>query len=377
MPANFRSGYVEQGQPLGMITGEVNLTADNQLVSANPDSSTLYSLIRLSSDNTTAANRTFTLQAGVIAGQQLVLNFVSGASTTCQLADTGNAVLVAAWEPTQYDTLTLVWNEPNSVWQEVCRTSATGFPSIPLASAEIIVGNAGGVGAAVAMTGDIAITNGGVTSIATGAIVNADVSASAAIDYSKLAALASARLLVGSAGNVATAVDVTGDVTISDTGVTAIASGVVTVADMSAAVMREATGTLTAANIAAMNATPVELIAAPAAGLIHIIDEIELLHDYDTAAYADGGDISIEYGTSGVDISVIDVAWLQDTADSQLVLKPSACYSSSASTSSETNLLTSIAKPIQITNATAAFTGGDVANIVKYRIRYHTVTALV
>ena len=55
-----------------------------------------------------------------------------------------------------------------------------------------------------------------------GSIVNADVSASAAIAFSKLATLSSANILVGSAGNVATSVAVTGDVTIDNTGVTAI-----------------------------------------------------------------------------------------------------------------------------------------------------------
>lgn len=62
----------------------------------------------------------------------------------------------------------------------------------------------------------------------TGSIVNADIATGAAIAYNKLAALPSANVLVGSAGNVATAVAVTGDVTISNAGVTAIGSGKVT-----------------------------------------------------------------------------------------------------------------------------------------------------
>jgi hypothetical protein len=61
------------------------------------------------------------------------------------------------------------------------------FISTTLPSAQVLVGNGSNVATPVAMTGDIAITNGGVTSIATGVIVNADVNASAAIAYSKLA----------------------------------------------------------------------------------------------------------------------------------------------------------------------------------------------
>ena len=66
-------------------------------------------------------------------------------------------------------------------------------------------------------------------------VVNADVEAAAAIAFSKLAVLASARLLVGSAANVATAVDVTGDVTIGNTGVTAITGDVIVNADVNTA----------------------------------------------------------------------------------------------------------------------------------------------
>jgi len=55
-----------------------------------------------------------------------------------------------------------------------------------LTSAQIIVGNGSNVPTAVAVTGDIGIDNAGLTSITAGAIVNADVSATAAIDGSKI-----------------------------------------------------------------------------------------------------------------------------------------------------------------------------------------------
>jgi hypothetical protein len=66
-------------------------------------------------------------------------------------------------------------------------------------------------------------------------IVNADISASAAIAYSKLASLASGNIIVGSAGSVPTAVAVTGDITLSNAGVTAIAAGVIVDADINSA----------------------------------------------------------------------------------------------------------------------------------------------
>ena len=114
-------------------------------------------------------------------------------------------------------------------------TLASGADTEPLPSAQIFVGNASNVAQARAMTGDIAITNTGVTSIVAGVIVNADINAAAAIAFSKLAALPSAQVLVGSAGNVATAVAVTGDVTISNAGVTAIAADSIVNADINSA----------------------------------------------------------------------------------------------------------------------------------------------
>ncbi len=73
------------------------------------------------------------------------------------------------------------------------------------------------------MSGDITIDNAGVTAIGAWVIVDADVNASAAIAFSKLATLTSGNILVGSAGNVPTSVAMTGDVTITNAGVTSVA----------------------------------------------------------------------------------------------------------------------------------------------------------
>ena len=65
-------------------------------------------------------------------------------------------------------------------------------------------------------------------------IVNADIASAAAIAYSKLATLTSGNIVLGSSANVATSTAVTGDVTISNAGVTAIATGVIVNADINA-----------------------------------------------------------------------------------------------------------------------------------------------
>lgn len=71
-------------------------------------------------------------------------------------------------------------------------------------------------------TGLLHSDSGGAVTSST--LVDADVSASAAIAYSKLAPLASANILVGNGSNVATSAAMTGDVTISNTAVTSLAA---------------------------------------------------------------------------------------------------------------------------------------------------------
>jgi hypothetical protein len=100
--------------------------------------------------------------------------------------------------------------------------------SEPLTNGHIFVGNASNIATDVAMTGDVTISNTGVTAIGAGVIVNADINAAAAIAFSKLAVLASGNILVGSAGGVATSVVMSGDATIIASGALTIASNAIT-----------------------------------------------------------------------------------------------------------------------------------------------------
>jgi len=84
------------------------------------------------------------------------------------------------------------------------------------------------------VNGDITIASNGTAAIGSGVIVNADINASAAIAYSKLASLTAGNILLGNASNVPTSTAVTGDVTIDSSGVTAIGSGVIVNADINA-----------------------------------------------------------------------------------------------------------------------------------------------
>jgi hypothetical protein len=125
---NFRSGYLPQGFPVGQVGKQVTLTADNTAVPVDKTA-----ILYLGSDNTTAANRTFTLGLGGNLGQQLTIIFTTGSSTTAQLVDTGIQKLQGNWEPTQYEAMTLVWDGTN--WIETGRGAISlGAGAVELAN---------------------------------------------------------------------------------------------------------------------------------------------------------------------------------------------------------------------------------------------------
>ena len=76
-------------------------------------------------------------------------------------------------------------------------------------------------------------TNTVTSTMVDASLVNANLAAGAAIAFSKLAALPSAQIIVGNGSTVPTAVAVTGDISINNAGLTAIASGVIVDGDIS------------------------------------------------------------------------------------------------------------------------------------------------
>jgi hypothetical protein len=96
-------------------------------------------------------------------------------------------------------------------------------------------------------------TNTVTSTMVDASLVNANLAAGAAIAFSKLAALTSAQILVGNGSNVPTAVAVTGDISINNAGLTAIASGVIVDGDISGSAAitgsKIATGTTSAVGV--------------------------------------------------------------------------------------------------------------------------------
>jgi hypothetical protein len=72
-----------------------------------------------------------------------------------------------------------------------------------------------------------------------------------------------------------------------------------------------ATGTLSASQVRNLNATPVEVIAAPGVGKAIVIDSAQFMLDWESAAYDDDGageDLTVKFTTASASIAVCDQA---------------------------------------------------------------------
>lgn len=204
----------------------------------------------------------------------------------------------------------------------------------------------------------------GAAELDAGAVANVAVAANAAIDFSKLAALPSAQVLVGSAGNVATAVAMSGDVTVSNAGVTAIGSGKVLTGMMNENLVKYADVTISSAEVLALFTSQKTLVAAPGANFAVIPLAIYSTIDYGAATYDAGTDtLDVKYNGGSAIMSLTN-AFVESAADAMMyVEKAEAAFTPLANTAIVAKM--SSANPIT----------GDSA--IKIRVYYRTVPILL
>lgn len=180
---------------------------------------------------------------------------------------------------------------------------AANAPGARLAAGRLFVGNASGVATAVDITGNVVISNAGVTSISTD-LAAADLAADS-VDTSEIAANAVA------ADEIATGA----------VGTLEIAANVIVSADVDTNFMQVDNSQLTNTNMLALEATPVTLIAAVATTAI-VVHKVALFFDW-TADYTESADnLVIEYA-DGTDIVVIEATGFVDAgADAARLIIP-------------------------------------------------------
>lgn len=197
--------------------------------------------------------------------------------------------------------------------------------------------------------------------LADGSIYNVDVNAAAAIAFSKMEAMATGEVLFGNAG-VPTVGALTGDASISNAGALTI--------DLN--FERTATITLSSANVLAMYATPVQIIAAGGANTAHLVSRVVYEVDYGGTQFANGGAFGLQYGNTanlgGKAASATTAAAVLNgyTADSMVSAAGALATGASSAV---------VNQGIFISNDTAAFITGD--STVYVHVTYSTVTTVV
>ncbi len=128
--------------------------------------------------------------------------------------------------------------------------------------------------------------------------------------------------------------------------------------------------TLSAANIAAMRATPVILVAAGGANTLYLVESAFLEIKYNTVAYTGGGLIHIQYdstinGSGTKATSTLAAASITGVVDDISPIAPLSASSNAGSLA--------VNKGLYISNATAAFaTGNSVCYIHVYYSLFST-----
>lgn len=166
----------------------------------------------------------------------------------------------------------------------------------------------------------------------------------------------------------------TGDI-ISDNGT--VAAGMQELETAVENIQKVVSGTISSAEILALNATPKELIAAPGAGKLIVIDEVELFLDYGSAQYAAGAgeDLTIQYATSDTAIVSVDndsEGFLLAAASANRLVKPSLYSGDGSAALFDPDDGDNEAIEAQI--LVGEWITGD--SDIKYSIKYHVVTLL-
>jgi trimeric autotransporter adhesin len=231
---NAGFGFVNNstGNPIVIGTDSITYTTFNaaQTLTAGSGISIVSNVVSVD---------TATIQARVANVTDTEIGYLDGVSSAIQTqldakAPINNASFTGTFSaPTGTITSTMI-TDGTIVNGDINASAGIALSKLASGTAgQIIVANSSGVPTWVSESGDISISDSGVTAIEAGVIVNADINASAAIALSKLASGTSGQIIVANASGVPTWVSETGDISISDTGVTAISSGVIVDADVS------------------------------------------------------------------------------------------------------------------------------------------------
>jgi len=168
--------------------------------------------------------------------------------------------------------------------------------------------------------------------------------------------LSNGRIFVGNASNVATGLAMTGDITISNTAVTAIGANKVLSSMISPLVLKYAAVPISATEFNGMYATPKQLIAAQGADTQIIVEQMALAMTFGAAQYAAGGVVAAQYDSTAHGAGVLATA---TEAAADFTGAAASTTFRSLSSVAVAPFSTTVDKGIYLSNQSGAFTTGD------------------
>ena len=171
--------------------------------------------------------------------------------------------------------------------------------------------------------------------------------------------LPSGQIFVGNASGIATPVTMTGDATLSNTGALSLIPAINVLTQVA----------MTAAQFNGMYAAPVLLVAAAGANTMIIVDSIELVMTYGSAAFAAGGVVAAQYDSTpdgaGVIASTTEAAAdFFQTASTVFKLKGGLVLAP---------FTTCANKGLYLSNVTQPFTTGTGSSFI-VKVKYHVIS---
>ncbi len=167
--------------------------------------------------------------------------------------------------------------------------------------------------------------------------------------------LVSGNILVGNGSNIATSVTMSGDITNTNAGVTAIGANKVLSSMISPLVRKYVAVAITAAEFNGMYAAPKLLVAAGGANTLIVLDQIQIVMTYNSVAYAAGGVAAVQYdstvnGAGVIASTTLSAATFQAAASSSFTMNAGVVV---------LPFTTTVNKGLYLSNISAAFTTGN------------------
>lgn len=167
--------------------------------------------------------------------------------------------------------------------------------------------------------------------------------------------LVSGNMLVGSAGNVATSVTMSGDATMIASGALTIANAAINSAKLNPLALQYIAVPISAAEFNGAYAAPIQLIAAPGANKLIVLERCQLLLTYGSAAFAAGGVTALQYDSTINGAGVI-ASTTQAAANFQVTASTGIVFNAGVVAEPFT---TCVNKNLSLSNITGAFTTGN------------------